>query len=74
MVAAKLRDSFPAGVVIENRTGAGGNIGAESVFNAPPDGETLLKLPAPIAINQHLYRKLSFDPAKWVPGHDDSNT
>jgi tripartite-type tricarboxylate transporter receptor subunit TctC len=68
VVAAKLRGSFPDGVMIENRTGAGGNIGAEVVYNAPPDGETLLASPpAPIAINQHLYRKLGFDPAKWVP-------
>jgi tripartite-type tricarboxylate transporter receptor subunit TctC len=68
VVAEKLRGAFPAGVVIENRTGAGGNIGAELVYTAPPDGETLLASPpAPIAINQYLYRKLSFDPTKWVP-------
>ncbi|VWX58252.1 conserved exported hypothetical protein [Burkholderiales bacterium 8X] len=68
VLAEKLRDSFPGGVVIENRTGAGGNIGAEMVFNSPPDGETLLASPpAPIAINQHLYKKLAFDPEKWTP-------
>jgi len=68
VVAEKLRGSFPGGVVIENRTGAGGNIGAELVFHSEPDGETLLASPpAPIAINQHLYRKLAFDPAKWAP-------
>ncbi len=67
-VAAKLQGAFPAGVLIDNRPGAGGNIGAEAVFNAPPDGDTLMASPpAPIAINQHLYRKLAFDPAKWVP-------
>ena len=68
VLAEKLRGAFPAGVVIENRTGAGGNIGAEIVFHADPDGDTLLASPpAPIAINQFLYRKLSFDPTKWVP-------
>jgi tripartite-type tricarboxylate transporter receptor subunit TctC len=68
VVAEKLREDFPAGVLIENRTGAGGNIGAEVVFNSEPDGNTLLASPpAPIAINQHLYRKLSFDPARWTP-------
>jgi len=68
VVAEKLRGAYPGGVVIENRTGAGGNIGAETVFRAEPDGNTLLvSPPAPIAINQHLYKKLSFDPAKWVP-------
>jgi tripartite-type tricarboxylate transporter receptor subunit TctC len=68
VVADKLRDLYPAGVVVENRTGAGGNIGADVVFRAEPDGKTLLASPpAPIAINQHLYKKLAFDPARWVP-------
>jgi len=68
VVAEKLRPQFPGGVLIDNRTGAGGNIGAEVVFRSEPDGNTLMvSPPAPIAINQHLYKKLSFDPAKWVP-------
>ncbi len=68
VVAEKLRGAYPGGVVIENRTGAGGNIGAEAVFRAEPDGNTLMvSPPAPIAINQYLYKKLAFDPAKWVP-------
>ena len=68
VMAEKLRGAYPGGVVIENRTGAGGNIGAEAVFRAEPDGNTLMASPpAPIAINQHLYKKLAFDPAKWVP-------
>jgi len=55
-------------VVIENRSGAGGNVGAEVVAAAPPDGYTLLgTAPAPLAINQNLYPKLAFDPAAFVP-------
>ena len=55
-------------VVIENRSGAGGNVGAEVVAAAAPDGYTLLgTAPAPLAINQNLYPKLAFDPAAFVP-------
>jgi len=55
-------------VVIENRTGAGGNIGAEQAFKAEPDGYTLLSAPPPpLVINQNLYPKLNFDPAQFVP-------
>ena len=55
-------------VVIENRTGAGGNIGAEAAFKAEPDGYTLLASPPPpLVINQNLYPHLNFDPAQFVP-------
>jgi tripartite-type tricarboxylate transporter receptor subunit TctC len=55
-------------VVIENRTGAGGNIGAEAAYHSPPDGYTLLSSPPPpLVINQNLYPKLGFDPAKFEP-------
>jgi tripartite-type tricarboxylate transporter receptor subunit TctC len=68
IVADKIRAQFPAGIVVENRSGAGGNIGAETVFRADPDGMTLLTSPpGPIAINNHLYKKLNFDPTRWVP-------
>lgn len=68
LVAEKMRAQFPGGVVVENRVGAGGNVGADVVFRAEPDGTTLLASPpGPIAINHHLYTKLSFDPTRWVP-------
>ena len=55
-------------VVIENRTGAAGNIGAEYVYHSHPDGYTLLSSPPPpLVINQNLYPKLGFDPARFEP-------
>lgn len=55
-------------VVIENRTGAAGNIGAELAFKAEPDGYTLLSAPPPpLVINHNLYPKLGFDPTAFEP-------
>ncbi len=48
-------------VVVENRLGAGGNIGVEMVAKAKPDGYTLLVSPATIATNVAVYRKLPYD-------------
>ncbi|MEY3252887.1 MAG: hypothetical protein RL227_1860 [Pseudomonadota bacterium] len=68
ILSEKLRERFPGGVVVENRAGAGGNIGAEVVFRSAPDGSVLMASPpGPIAINHNLYPKLGFDPTKWVP-------
>jgi tripartite-type tricarboxylate transporter receptor subunit TctC len=47
--------------VVENRPGAGGNVGAEAVVNAPADGYTLLMVPPAVAANPTLYQHLSFD-------------
>jgi tripartite-type tricarboxylate transporter receptor subunit TctC len=55
-------------VVIENRTGAAGNIGAEQAYRSAPDGYTLLSSPPPpLVINQSLYPKLAFDPLRFEP-------
>lgn len=68
LLSEKMRGHYPGGVLIDNKAGAGGNIGAEFVYRAEPDGLTVLASPpGPIAINQNLYRKLGFDPARWVP-------
>jgi tripartite-type tricarboxylate transporter receptor subunit TctC len=55
-------------VVIENRTGAAGNIGAEAAAKADPDGYTLLAAPPPpLVINHNLYPRLGFDPTEFGP-------
>lgn len=51
-------------VVVLNRPGAGGNIGADTVARAAPDGYTMLMGPIGLAINPALYSKLSYDPLK----------
>lgn len=56
-LSARLGQQF----VIENRTGAGGNIGTESVVRATPDGYTLLIISLSNAMNVTLYKKLNFD-------------
>lgn len=68
VVAAKLRDRLGQAVIVENRGGAAGNIGAEVVYNSPPDGYTLLfTQPAPLVVNKELYGKVPFEPEKFVP-------
>lgn len=52
-------------VILENKTGAGGNLGTEAVARANPDGYTLLSTSSPpLVINPFLYKNLSFDPVK----------
>ena len=68
LFAARLQQRLGQPFVIENRGGAGGNIGAETVFTAEPDGYTLLaSQPAPITSNVALYKKLNFDPVALEP-------
>jgi tripartite-type tricarboxylate transporter receptor subunit TctC len=67
-VAQKLSERFGRPVVVENRAGAGGNIGAQAVATAAADGYTLLATPpGPMTINQNLYKDMQFDPARLVP-------
>ena len=65
LVGQKLSDIWGQPVVVENRTGAAGNIGMELGAKAAPDGYTLTSAPVGnLAINPHLYSKLSFDVLK----------
>ncbi len=66
VVAEKLSAKWGQPVVVDNRPGAAGNIGAELVFKAEPDGYTLLSAPPPLVINPILYPNLAFDPARFV--------
>jgi len=66
--AEQLHQKLAQPFVIENRGGAGGNVAAEAVYIAPPDGYTLMaSQPAPITTNVALYKKLNFDPTKFEP-------
>ena len=68
IAADKLQVKWGQPIIIEQKTGAGGNIGADLAAQAEPDGHTLLVAPpGPLAINQNLYRKLSYKPEDFVP-------
>ena len=68
ILAEALSKVWQKPVVIENRTGAAGNIGAEFVSRAPPDGHTLLSSPpTTLAINQSLYKNLGYDSTRFKP-------
>jgi len=68
ILAERLAVRWAQPVIIDNRAGAGGNIGAEAAFKAEPDGYTLLATPPPpLVMNQSLYPRLGFDPARFVP-------
>jgi len=65
LVAPELQKALGQPVIVENKGGAGGNIGANEVAKSPPDGHTLLVgFNGPIAINQTLFSKLPYDPVK----------
>jgi tripartite-type tricarboxylate transporter receptor subunit TctC len=65
IVAQKLTEAWGQSVIVENRGGAGGNIGGEAVVSSAPDGYTLLMTSGSIVTaNQYVYKKMPFDPAK----------
>jgi tripartite-type tricarboxylate transporter receptor subunit TctC len=65
ILAQKLTDNLGQQVIVENRSGGGGNTGSDFVAKAEPDGYTLLfTAPGPLTVNQTLFSKLPFDSAK----------
>jgi tripartite-type tricarboxylate transporter receptor subunit TctC len=67
IAAEKLQVKWGQPIVIENKTGAGGSIGADAAYQAEPDGYTLfVSAPGPLAINASLY-KLGYKPEEFVP-------
>jgi tripartite-type tricarboxylate transporter receptor subunit TctC len=68
IVGDKLQAKWGQPVIIEQKTGAGGNIGADLASHADPDGYTLLVAPpGPLSINQTLYKHLTYKPDDFVP-------
>ena len=69
LLAQKLGEVWGQTVVVENRAGAGGNIGADVVAKSPADGYTLLMTSGSIVTaNPHMYKSMTFDPARdFVP-------
>src|SRR6476659_585248 len=67
-VGQKMQELMKQPVIVDNRPGAGGNVGADLVAKSPPDGYTLLMHSSAMASASSLYAKLPFDPVKdFVP-------
>ena len=64
LVAQKMAERMGKAIVVENKPGAAGNIGAEAVTKAAPDGYTLLLGTISLSVNPSLYPKLGYDPVK----------
>jgi tripartite-type tricarboxylate transporter receptor subunit TctC len=68
LIAEALGAKLGPAIVIDNQPGAAGNIAAEYIYNAEPDGYTLMAAPPPpLSINVSLYPKLNHDPSKFAP-------
>jgi tripartite-type tricarboxylate transporter receptor subunit TctC len=63
-IAVKLAESLGQQVVVDNRAGAGGNIGMGLAANATPDGHTILLVSSSFVVNPGLYKKIPYDPYK----------
>ena len=69
VVSQKLGEAWGQQLIVDNRAGAGGNIGGELAAKSPPDGYTLFMTSGSIVTaNQHIYKKMPFDPAKDLVG------
>jgi tripartite-type tricarboxylate transporter receptor subunit TctC len=65
LLAEELRTALNRNVVVENKTGAGGQAGTLEVVNSAPNGDTLLLTPiAPVVLHQNIYKNLRYDPIK----------
>jgi tripartite-type tricarboxylate transporter receptor subunit TctC len=65
LLAQKLTEAWGQSVIVENRSGAGGNIGGEAAAKSTPDGSTLFMTSGSIVTaNQYIYKKMAFNPAK----------
>lgn len=68
IIAGKLQEKWIQPVIVDDRGGAAGNIGAEEAIKSASDGYTLFfSYPAPLVVNKALYTKLSYDPDGFVP-------
>jgi len=68
ILANELQEAWKHPVIVENRTGAGGNVGTDAVYKAEPDGHTILfAAQGPIVVNESLYKTLTYKPSEFEP-------
>jgi tripartite-type tricarboxylate transporter receptor subunit TctC len=68
IVTAKMGPLLGQPLIVDNKSGAGGSVGADFVYHSDPDGYTLLaSQPSPITTNPFLYKSLNYDPTKLTP-------